>query len=56
MKVARWKYPGLSNALSETLRTYTFLVVAFIVAEINSIMIKVWKIKSPNAILGVPPR
>ena len=48
-------YPGFSNALSETLRTYTFLVMIFI-GEIVSIILKVWKIKSGNAILGVPPR
>ena len=46
--------PAFSNTLPETLRT--FLVVIFIVGEIKSIMIKFWKIKSCNAILGVPPR
>ena len=38
--------PRFSNALSETLRTYTFLVMVFIVSEIMSIMLKAWKIKS----------
>ena len=38
--------PRFNNALSETLRTYTFLVMVFIVREIMSIMLKVWKIKS----------
>ena len=42
-------YPGFSNALS-----YTFLLMIFI-GEIVSMMLKVWKIKSGNAILGVPP-
>ena len=42
-------HPGFSNAFS-----YTFLVMIFI-GEIVSIMLKVWKIKSGNAILGVPP-
>ena len=36
-------YPGFSNDLSETLRAYTFLVMAFIVGEINSLMLKVGK-------------
>ena len=49
-------YPGFSNPLSETLRTYIFLVMVFIVGEIKSIMLKVWKIKSRNPILGVPLR
>ena len=44
-------YPGFSNAVCETLRIYTFLVMVFIVGEIRSIMLKVWKIKSRNAIL-----
>ena len=39
------------HTLSETLRTYTFLAMVFIVGEI-----KVWKIKSRNAILDVPPQ
>ena len=46
-------YPGFSNALSETLRTYTSLAMVFILGQIMSIMLKVWKIKR-NAILGVP--
>ena len=45
----------ISNTLSETLRTYTFLVMVFIVGEIKSIMLKVWKIKLRNAKIGVPP-
>ena len=49
-------YPGFSNTLSEALRTYTFLVMVLIVGEIKPIMLKVWKIKSHNAILGLPPR
>ena len=42
--------------LSETLRTCTFLLMVFIVGEIKSIMLRIWKIKSPNAIRRVPPR
>ena len=34
-------YPGFSNALSETLRTHTFLVMVFIVSQIKSIMLKI---------------
>ena len=37
-------HAGFSNSLCETLRTYTFLVMLFIVGEIMSIMLKVWKI------------
>ena len=48
-------YPGFSNALYETLRTYTSLAMVFIVGQIMSTMLKVWKIKR-NAILGVPSR
>ena len=52
------RYPRFSNTLSETLRKYTFLVIIFIFGEIKSIMLKAWKIKSCNEILGVvrPPR
>ena len=32
------------------------LVIVFIVGEKKSIMLKVWKIKSSIAILGVPPQ
>ena len=49
-------YPGFSNVLSETLRTYTFLVMVSIVGQIKSIIRKVWKIKPRIATLGVPPR
>ena len=47
-------YPEFSNALSETLRTYTFLVI--IVGQIKSVMLRVWKTNSRSTILGVPPR
>ena len=49
-------YPGFSNALSETLRTYAFLVMVIVVGQIKSIMLKVWKINPGSAILGLPPR
>ena len=38
-------YPGFINTLSETLRTYTFLVMFFVAGEIKPIMLKVLKIK-----------
>ena len=46
----------ISNTLSETLRTYTFLIMVFIVDEIKSIILKVWETKSRNAMLDVRPQ
>ena len=43
-------HPGFSIVLSETLWTYTFLLMVFTVGEIKPIMLKVWKIKSRSAI------
>ena len=39
-------YLEFMNTFSEKLRTYTFLEMIFIVGEIKSITLKVWKIKS----------
>ena len=44
-KVKLVLYPAFSNSLLETLRTYTVLAIVFIVGEIKSIMLMVWKIK-----------
>ena len=49
-------YPEFRNVLSETLRTYTILVMVFIVGQKKSVMRKVWKMKPCSAILDVPPR
>ena len=53
-------FPRYNNILSETLQLYKFIVIFFIVdamKSMKSIILKVWKIKSHNEILGVvrPP-
>ena len=49
-------YPEFSNALSETLRTYTILVMVIFVGQIKSVMLRVWKTNPRRTIVGVPPR